>query len=118
MSNWLIAIVGGSIATVIGGLVLFYILPSGQAPASIAPTVVPASARHLKCTMKGGTMDGRVYTFSIDAAKRTAAWGEYGGVALNVLFLNDQSINTNASRSLPERPTRTLPTHTHVSFNF
>ena len=28
MSNWLVAIVGGAVATVIGGLILFYLLPS------------------------------------------------------------------------------------------
>jgi len=62
MSNWLVVIVGGAVATVIGGLVLFYLLPSQQAPDG-PQSIAPSGPRHLKCTMRGGPMDGRVYSF-------------------------------------------------------
>ena len=29
--------------------------------------------------MKGGVMDGKVYSFSMDTIGRKAAWAEYGG---------------------------------------
>jgi hypothetical protein len=112
MSNWLVAIVGGAIATVIGGVVLFHVLPAQPTPASIWPSAALAGPRYLKCTMTGGTMGGRVYRFSIDTAKKTAAWADYG-IALNVVHFDEERVHTNAKIRLSD-----WPEHTHIGFNF
>jgi hypothetical protein len=111
MSNWLVAIIGGAIATVIGGVVLFYVLPS-QAPGLAPPTTSATGPRHLKCAMRDGTMIGRVYSFSIETVRKAAAWADYG-VALRVVHFDEQSVRTNVKIQVSG-----WPEHTHVGFNF
>jgi hypothetical protein len=50
VSNWLVAIVGGAIATIVGGVALYYILPSQQAADSAPLTIASnASSVTLRC---------------------------------------------------------------------
>jgi hypothetical protein len=114
VSNWLVAIVGGVIATVVGGVVLFCILPSQQMPASVAPPAGTAGLRHLKCTMKGGTMVGRVFSFSIDADRKEVTWTDYG-IALKVGCIDDKKILTGAEYRLRGSG---WPKHEHIFFDF
>src|SRR5215467_5415613 len=88
---------------------------AGQAPPVVpqAPVERPPTLTLFKCTMKGGVMDGKIYSFSIDAARRKAVWAEYGGVPLEILLLDDLRINTNAKIRIPG-----WPEHDFISFNF
>lgn len=117
-STWLVAIVGGAIATVIGGVVLYLLLPqqsltpsSGEPAKSYTPRTAIGAA-HLQCAMQGGVMAGRVYTFTIDPDARRAAWAEYG-MPLEIAHLDGQRIHTNLKISISG-----WPAHDHVSFNF
>jgi hypothetical protein len=68
--------------------------------------------RHLKCTMHDGTMAGLTYSFSMDTAKRTAAWADYG-IQLSVGHLDEQRLHTTANMQISG-----WPAHTQVGFNF
>ncbi len=48
MSSWGVAIVGGTIATVLGGVILFYVIPVLQAPSSMEKKAPTANVT-LKC---------------------------------------------------------------------
>ena len=74
MSNWLVAIVGGAVATVAGGLILFFLLPAQQTPAlspsNAASKEAPLSLRswHL---VKGPY--GSSFTVEMPAAPKYSA---------------------------------------------
>ncbi len=114
MSNWLIAIVGGAIATVLGGVVLFHLLPqqAPSAPVLAREAKAPGGPRNFKCTMRGGIMDGRVYSFSIDAENKKVVWANYG-VALDIAHIDDQRMHTDVKFRLSG-----WPEHDYIGFNF
>jgi hypothetical protein len=112
MSNWLVAIVGGAIATVIGGVALFYILPAQHTPASSLPVVATPGTNHLKCMMDSGPMSGRVYTFTIDTMLRKV-WSDEDGSYLSISRFDEQGITIDTALPYPN-----LPTHDHVRFQF
>jgi formylglycine-generating enzyme required for sulfatase activity len=86
--------------------------PASTSPAQQAPVQQSPAPTYFKCTMKGGVMDGKVYSFSIDAARKKAGWAEYG-VPLEIVYLDDLRINTNANIRVSG-----WPDHDHISFNF
>jgi hypothetical protein len=49
------------------------VAPARPAPASSQQSTGPT---YLKCSMKGGAMDGETYSFAIDAAAGRVTWGE------------------------------------------
>jgi len=108
MSNWLVAIVGGAGATVVGGLILFYILPSQQAPGLSPPMMARHGPKYLECTMRGGVMDGHRYSFSIDLAAKKAEWA---GAELEVNRLTEQLIYAGVRRQFDS-------SHNYIEFVF
>jgi hypothetical protein len=91
VSNWLVAIVGGAIATIVGGVVLFYVLPSQPTPAISSIAVGPSGPKHLECMMKGGFIDGRA-TFTLDLAKKKAEWQ---GLPLEIRRVTEQHVSAS-----------------------
>jgi len=72
----------------------------------------PATPTYFRCSMKGGVMDGKVYSFSIDTAGKKAAWAEYG-IPLDIVHLDDLRIHTSTKLRISG-----WPEHDHVGFNF
>jgi hypothetical protein len=85
VSNWLVAIVGGTVATVVGGVVLFYLLPSQQTPA-----LSLAGPKYLSCTLMGGVFQGQM-TFSLDLRSKKANWQ---GLPLEITRVTGSPTNT------------------------
>lgn len=112
MSNWLVAIVGGAIATVIGGVVLFYLLPSQQTPAVIGSPDTTASPKHLDCTLAGGTFNGVRATFSLDLSAKKAEWQ---GIELEIRRLTEQHIYAYTGWHLDGDR---FPPHNQIEFVF
>ena len=52
--------------------------PKSASSSPVVPPQRPTAPIYLKCAMKGGVMDGKVYSFSIDADWRIGKWAEYG----------------------------------------
>jgi hypothetical protein len=133
MSNWLVAIVGGAIATVLGGMILFYLQPQPQqtpappaltAPVSSSAAREPSGARYLRCTMRGGTMGGNVYTFAVDTSQAAVMWTD-NATPLEVVHIDEMRIHTRLERKANGWPLRSLttstdgwPQHDYISFNF
>jgi hypothetical protein len=86
-----------------GGLTAIYFL-SGLAPSDGADGL-------LRCSMRGGAMDGREYSFIIDPIHKTADWAEGG--KLEVGHVDDLRIHTGAKVTIPG-----WPDHDEVGFNF
>jgi formylglycine-generating enzyme required for sulfatase activity len=89
--------------------------PKTASPATVSSVVTPPPRQrplYLKCAMKGGVMDGKAYSFSIDTVGRKAAWAEYG-VPLEIAHLDDLRIHMSATLRIPG-----LPEHDRISFNF
>lgn len=57
-------------------------------------------------------MNGEVYTFSIDTAKKRAEWADYA-IALNVTHLEEHRVHGRVEMRLPGKPE-----HDYVVFNF
>jgi hypothetical protein len=56
--------------------------------------------------MKGGVMDGNVYSFAIDAGGRKAKWAETGAT-LGIVHLDEVRIHSNGKLRLRVGPTTT-----------
>jgi hypothetical protein len=112
MSNWLVAIVGGAIATVIGGFVLFYVLPSTQTPGLSTRSIeLEGGVRHLKCRMSSGPMEGQIYSLSVDTARKKV-WTREDGDFLRILRFDEQSISISTVF-----PRAGLPRHDYVELS-
>jgi hypothetical protein len=62
--------------------------------------------------MKGGVMDGKVYSFSVDVAASTGKWAEHG-VSLDVFALHDRDFMAIAKLRISG-----WPEHDYITFHF